>query len=130
MLGTSTVWHFDVDRGPDWVFVTPVPATELAENLAEQDHSDFADTIWEITQLHQCSRVVVELGAIPVICSTLLGQLIFLAKRVHSHGGILRLTGLSATNQSVLHTCRLESALPSFSNRADAVKGYRPIQPR
>jgi anti-anti-sigma regulatory factor len=129
MLETVTHWQLDVDRGPDWVFVRicPPPAFELA---AESQPGELAEAIWEVLQSHHCYRVVLEMEQVSLICSLLLGQLILLSKRVHSHHGVLRISGLSEVNQEVLHTCRLDVALPNFHNRGEAVMGYRPLQPR
>lgn len=127
MLEAITHWHLDVQRGPDWLFVRLVPPDQPglvpeAEGVAEQ--------IWEVIQQHFCYRVVLELDRVGMLYSSLLGQLILLSKRIYSHQGILRMSGVSEHNLDVLRTCRLEAALPSYHNRGDAVMGHNPQKPR
>jgi len=117
-------WLFEVDRGPDWLFLR----AHVPED--ENDVETFADDVWTLLDQHMKYRVVLELDAIVHLHSALLGQLVKISKRVHSHGGLIRLCGLSMANQNVLHICRLEAGLPHYSNRADAVMGHRPGQPR
>ncbi|HTQ39355.1 MAG TPA: STAS domain-containing protein [Pirellulales bacterium] len=119
-------WHFDVDRGPDWMFVRLRPAHDGgAEELA------LAARIWSILEQSFTYRLVLELDHIELLQSCLIAQLVMLSKRIHSHGGMLRLCGLSPGNQQVLHVCRLEGCLPNYDNRGDAVMGtQRPLQPR
>ncbi len=125
MYQTAEGWKLDVDRGPDWIFVRP-----HAPKFLGGDEPGLADSVWNL--LAQCFtyRAVVELDSLPLLNSPLIGQLVLLSKRVHSHGGVLRLCGVSAENRQVLHTCRLDGALPSFESRGDAVMGFRPNLPR
>jgi hypothetical protein len=58
------------------------------------------------------------------------GQLVLLHKRLATHDGVLRLSGVSDGNQNVLRVCRLESRFPQYHTRADAVHGFKPMQPR
>jgi anti-anti-sigma regulatory factor len=124
MVETDSGWRLDVDRGPDWLFVRVHPPE--SDDL---EAPDLAETIWHILQQHFANRVVLEMERIALLRSYLIGQLILLGKRVHSHGGLLRLCGLSEDNCKVLRSCRLESALPNFATRSEAVMG-RPRQPR
>jgi anti-anti-sigma factor len=119
-------WEFDVERGPDWMFVRLRPA----HDGGTEEHS-VAARIWSILEQSFTYRLVLELDSIELLQSCLIAQLVMLSKRIHSHDGMLRLTGLSPVNQQVLHICRLDSCLPNYDNRGDAVMGaHRPLQPR
>ena len=128
MLTTQAVagWEVDVDRGPDWVFAR----LRLVQEHGTDDFS-LAERVWSILEQSFTYRLVLELDCVPLLQSCLIGQLVLLSKRIHSHGGLLRLCRLSPENQQVLHTCRLDSCLPNYDNRGDAVMGtQRPWQPR
>lgn len=129
MVATQTTvgWKLDLDRGPDWIFVRVTPA-ESEEGMV----SDFslAERIWALLEQSFTYRLVLELDQIPVMQSYLIAQLVLLAKRVHTHGGMLRLCGLSSANRQVLQLCRLEGCLQNFGSRGEAVMGSRPTQPR
>ena len=119
-------WRMDVDRGPDWMFVRLHPAQN-------NDIDDFslAEQVWSVMEQCFTYRLVLELDQVAVLQSGLIAQLVLLSKRIHTHGGMLRLCGLSPENQQILHLCRLEGCLPNYDTRGDAVMGeYRPLQPR
>ena len=122
---TATGWQIDVDRGPDWVFVRLHPAEE-----AQLDDLSMAEQVWSLLEQSFTYRLVIELDEVAILQSYLIAQLVLLAKRIHSHGGMLRLCGLSPANRQVLQLCRLSECLPSYSNRSDAVMGHLPAQPR
>ena len=119
-------WDMDVDRGPDWVLIRLRPTeTEGTSDLS------LAEKIWSLLEQSFTYRLVLELDCLELLRSPLIGQLVLLAKRIHSHGGMLRLCRLSAQNQQVLHVCRLDGCLPNYDSRGDAVMGAnRPLQPR
>ena len=119
-------WEMDVDRGPDWIFVRLRPALHDGT-----DEFSLANKIWSL--LEQCFtyRLVLELDRVELLQSSLIAQFVLLSKRIHSHGGLLRLCRLSPANQQVLHVCRLDGCLPNYDNRGDAVMGaHLPTQPR
>jgi anti-anti-sigma factor len=124
MLETAAGWGLDVDRGPDWVFVRVHPPGGL------EDAHGLAESVWTVLEQNFIYRVVLEMDEIELLHSSIIGQLILLSKRVHTHGGLLRLCGVSDSNREILCLCRLQGALPYFDNRGDAVMGYRPKQPR
>jgi anti-anti-sigma factor len=123
MIQTAAGWGLDVDRGPDWIFVRVHPR-------GVDDAPGLAESVWSVLEQNFVYRVVLELDDIALLHSAIIGQLVLLSKRVHTHGGLLRLCGVSDPNRSILRMCRLEGALPYFDNRGDAVMGYRPKQPR
>lgn len=124
MLQTAAGWGLDVDRGPDWIFVRVHPRD------GHDDAPGLAESVWTVLEQHFIYRVVLELNEIALLHSSIIGQLVLLSKRVHSHGGLLRLCGLSDSNREMICLCRLQGALPFFDNRGDAVMGYRPKLPR
>ncbi len=121
MAGSS----FEVDHGPDWLFVRPILPGELnVESLADQ--------VWSMIECNMVHRCVLELDRVELLRSSLVAQLVKLKKKMHQHGGILRISGLNSGGQEVLRICRLGEQLHSFPNRAEAVLGPRstPGQPR
>jgi anti-anti-sigma factor len=125
MVPIAAGWSFDVDRGPDWVFV------KLHEDDSSTPQPPLADKLLEVLQRHFAHRLVVELDEITLLRSFVLGQLLLLHKQVQTQGGIMRLCGLSEQNQQVLHAMRLDGRLPNYQDRAEAVLGrHWPKQPR
>ena len=109
-------WSLDVERGPDWLFVRPHCESDQAET-----HPPLAEEVWMLLEQNFTHRLVMELDEIPLLHSYLIGQLIWLHKRVTSHGGVMRLSGLSNRNREVLRQCQLEGRLPNFGSRSEAV---------
>jgi len=111
-------WDFEVDRGPDWLFVRP----RISGNT-ESDPSLFAEQVWSLMEQHFATRVVLEMGEIGWLNSPLIGQLVGLQKRISTQDGVLRLCELSPGNEEALHTCRLKNHLRTFHDREEAVLG-------
>ena len=119
-------WRLNVERGPDWIFVRLQPAID-----GDIDEASLAERIWSLLEQNFTYRLVLELDRVELLQSYMIAQMVLLSKRIHSHGGMLRLCGLSPVNQQVLHVCRLEGCLPNYDDRGAAVKGdHRPLQPR
>jgi anti-anti-sigma factor len=119
-------WRLNVERGPDWIFVRLQPAVD-----GDVDEASLAEKIWSLLEQNFTYRLVLELEHVELLQSYMIAQMVLLSKRIHSHGGMLRLCGLSPVNQQVIHVCRLDGCLPNYDNRGAAVKGdYRPLQPR
>src|SRR5262245_34919438 len=89
-------WDLEVERGPDWLFVRPQCSGSAA------DAPPLADEVWALLEKSLTHRLVLELDDIDLLTSHLIGQLMWLRKRIHSHDGIMRLCGLSAYNAAVL----------------------------
>jgi hypothetical protein len=49
--------------------------------------------------------------------------LVNLHKRIYTHGGLLRIAGLSDDNYRVLVACRLHERFPRYASREEAVMG-------
>jgi anti-anti-sigma factor len=124
MVQAAQTWDIEVDRGPDWLFVRP-----HGLSLRGQE-SGLAEHVWQLLEQSMTHRVVLELDDIGLLCSTVIGQLVLLQKRIHSQGGMIRLCGLSPVNQRVLAICRLSGCFPQYTDRNDAVMGGRPTHPR
>ena len=119
-------WDLQIERGPDWLFVRPHrPAGNALET------PDLAEQVWTLLEQNFTHRLVLELDDIGHLNSHLVGQLVWLYKRIRTHDGTLRICGLSSRNEEVLRLCRLDGRFPLFETREDAVMGYsRPAQPR
>lgn len=117
-----------VERGPDWLFVKLNNVDPDAfETLQLADH------IWSLLEQHLTYRVVLEMGAVKILRSELVAQLVLLCRKIHHHGGVIRLSGLSANNQRVLQACSLLDRLPAYRDRFEAVMGCHPeeaVKPR
>jgi anti-anti-sigma factor len=118
-------WSFAIDRGPDWLFVRVVGPDDGDSNA-----NHLGETIWQFMQQQFARRVVLDLSGLRLLRSVVVGQLVQLHKRVYTHGGLMRLAGLSDANYDVLVACRLHERFPHYRTPTDAVMGYRPEQPR
>ncbi|MEX2173516.1 MAG: STAS domain-containing protein [Pirellulaceae bacterium] len=139
LLEVASDWSFQIDRGPDWLFIRPCPphagdnpphAGDNPPHAGDMGEFPLAETIWGSLEQAFCHRVVVELDDVHFLRSWLVGELVRLHKRVTAHGGMMRVCGLSAASQDVLRTCRLLDRFPAYANRTAAVMGHRPQQPR
>ena len=125
LLELTPEWTTEIDRGPDWVFLRLRPPAH-----GDTGEIALAEMIWKKLEQSFCYRVVIELDEVTYLRSWMVGELVRLHKRVTTHGGMLRLCGLSPANQAVLHISRLGDRFPTYQNRTDAVMGHRPTQPR
>ena len=118
-------WSVEIDRGPDWIFVTlqgPGPFDAAAIDLAAQ--------VWRIVDQEFVNRMVLEMDNVPVLPSQLVAELVRLHARITSRGGLMRISGLSDANYAVLRNCRLHDRFPQYPDRRAAVLDYRPNKPR
>jgi anti-anti-sigma factor len=121
VLDTDLGLQLDVERGPDWIFIRPHPPEgSWGEAPA------LAEAVWAILEQSFTYRVVLELDQLALLRSCLIGQLVLLAKRVHSHDGLLRVCGLSPQNYDVLAASRLNTILPNYHDRSEAIMASRP----
>jgi anti-anti-sigma factor len=111
-------WTFDVERGPDWLFVKVTGPYN-----GDAEHTPLAEMIWDLMQKHFARRVVLDLSQLPILRSVVLGQLVQLHKRIYTHGGLMRLAGLSDDNYRVLVACRLHERFPRYETREAAMLG-------
>ncbi|MCE9556831.1 MAG: STAS domain-containing protein [Planctomycetes bacterium] len=124
-------WGLDVERGPGWIFVSLAPPQETGLHYASSggEIAPLADDLWAIVQQHMVDRLILQMDRVTFLNSHLLGQLVLLHKRVHNHGGIIRLCGLTPANEQVLHMAGLDSRFPHYNCLDDAIRGT-PLQPR
>ncbi len=118
-------WSADVDRGPNWLFLR---LHGPHGGPAETDV--LADEVCHLLRQHMAERLVLEMNDVPLLPSTLIGQLVKLQKRLQTQGGLMRLSGMSDDNQSVLRSTRLDSRFPQYQDREAAVMGRQPCRPR
>ena len=122
MTQVAGEWQLEVDRGPDWLFV------RLHPPIDSDMEPDLAGAVWDLLEKHFTYRVVLEMHDVDQLSSHLIGQLILLQKRVHQHGGVLRLCGLCEHAIESLHLCRLDGGLPNYRDREEAVLGPRMVR--
>ena len=119
-------WDLEVDRGPDWLFVRPLPLgdsrTDLP-SLAEQ-----VAALLEQTLVH---RLVLDLSTIDRFDAELIDQLCRLHQRIHAAEGLMRVCGLSPVNEQLLRKHDRAGLIAHYCDREAAVMGEdRPRQPR
>jgi anti-anti-sigma factor len=123
-------WDFEVDRGPDWLFIRPRRLSGVDGNLPGCA-ANFAEQVWTLLEQQFTHRLVLEVSEIDRLNSELIGQLVWLHKRIHTHDGLMRVCGLTEAHEDVLHACRLSGHFPRYETREDAVMGHaHPRQPR
>lgn len=124
MLEIARGWSLEIERGPDWL---------IARVHSHPDHAwdapPLAETLWNLMTQHMAHRLLIDCDQMTYMPSAILGQLVLLQKRIVTQGGQLRITGLSPSMREVLHVTRLDSCLPVFANRNEAVMGI-PLKPR
>jgi anti-anti-sigma factor len=125
MIDVANGCGLEVERGPDWLFVrVKCPDGRVSEDVP------LAEAVWSLLEQHFTRRLILELDEVAILRSSLIGQLVMLHKRIHTHAGLMRICGLSEPNQEVLRTCRLSERFPVYNDRIEAVRGYRLYKPR
>ena len=117
---TANVLEAEIERGPGWLFIRLRSAASSDSRLGDS----IAQNLWHLMQQHLTRRVVLELDDIEVIEDRLLEQIIELNHLVRSHGGMLRLSGMSAQNRDALRDTRLDSQLPHYETRTHAIMTF------
>lgn len=123
-LELASGWRVDLERGPDWLYVRPLPPADQAASI------DLADAVWQVLEQEFTYRLVLELDELPVLHSELLGSLVRLSRRIYAHHGMFRICGLSERNVESLRLSRLAGQVSHYASREEAVMGHRPAQPR
>ncbi len=121
-MKTATLpgWQLHVERGPDWLFIRPLPPRG-------QEHVDveLANALWKSLEEHMLHRLVLDMAEVTLMRSWLIGQLLNLHKRIATHDGMLRLCNLSDENRQTLRICQLQNQFPTYDDRHAAVMGER-----
>ncbi len=122
MIDLAPGWKVQIDRGPNCLFV------RLREPSSGRgrDCLPLGEFLWAILEQHFTYRLVLELQDLRHLPSEWLGQFLQLQSRIRSHGGLMRLCGLSEINQQVLQRSRLSGKLPNYANREEAVMPHVP----
>jgi len=121
----TSSWQLQLDRGPNCLFVRLCP-----DDGPGCDESQLSGRLANLMDEHLANRLVLEMDQVELLDSMLLAQLADLSSRVKARGGLIRLCGLSPSNEAVLRTTRLDRRLPHYANRFDAVHGAVPAKPR
>ena len=109
---------FFVEQGPECLFVSIDDA-----HAAHDDFEGLCEELWSLLKRHLVGRLFLDLTNVECLSSLLIGQLISLKIRLEKHDGMLCLCGLSSRNQHVLAIHNLESRLPNYPSRHDAIMG-------
>jgi len=125
MQELASGWTIETERGPDWLFVR----LHAPDDFRITD-DEIANELWSLLEEHFTYRLVLELDDLSVLQSNIIGQLVTLYKRINAHEGLLRICGLSRKCQEVLNVSQLESCLPQYRSREEAVMGARPGRPK
>jgi hypothetical protein len=115
MPTTGNEFQLEVDRGPNWLFVTVRPTTGSC------DLDSLTDELWAVVAKHFIYRLVVELDAVGDLSSSVVAQLIELRDRLEANGGALRVCGLSAPSIDALAHYKLPGTLYNHPSRVSAV---------
>lgn len=126
MLAIAPGWELEVQRGPDCLLVKldgPQPDAADAPPLAAE--------IWSLMEQHLVSRLLLDLSDLNCLDRQLLAELLWLQRRIHERGGMLRLTGISGENLALVQSHHgLDGHLPVYSDFEEALMGEFPHKPR
>ena len=83
--------------------------------------SRLAESVVGLLDEHFVDRVVLEMDELERLHSELIGELMQIRKGVAERGGVVRISGLSDSGCESLRTCNLDSHLPPYPTKQDAV---------
>jgi len=118
MLAVAAGYEFDVDRGPDWLWVR-IRSVETGSSHA----GSLAEQLTELVEKHFIYRVVLDLHRMPELSSQLIGELVQLDRNILKHGGVLRTCGLSPEGRAMLEVCGLDDLCLAYETREEAILG-------
>ena len=118
MLATAAGYEFDVDRGPDWLWIR-VRSLETGSSPA----ASLAEQLTELVDNHFIYRIVLELHRVPELSSELIGELVQLDRHIQRHDGVLRICGLSPEGRAMLEMCGLDDLCLAYETREEAIVG-------
>ena len=108
-------WELQLERGPAGLLV------KVHRTAPTADGARLAEHLWSDLQKHLVYRLLLELDGTPILNDQLIGQLDRLDKRIHEHGGMMRLCGLNESDWAALDNHGLSNRFPKYSSRRDAV---------
>ncbi len=118
MLAIAAGYEFDVDRGPDWLWIR-VRSVETGSSPA----GSLAEEVKELVENHFIYRIVLELHRVPELSSQLIGELVELDRHILKHDGVLRVCGLSPEGRAMLQMCGLDDLCLAYETREEAILG-------
>lgn len=112
----------DISRGPNWLFVR-------LHNPQVGDPQELVEELRDLCAKHFVYRLVLELEELDDMPEGLVTRLSELEGRLLSHGGALRLCGMTGRCELSLSKCATPRPLPNHPTRQAAVLsgGSRPI---
>ncbi len=119
-------WEFDVERGPNCLFVCP-----SRPNEEPSSRGPLCDEIWALLEKTLNQRLVLDLSKIGALDDELIAQLAQLHRRIVERDGMMRLCGLSAHDEKRLAGSELEEQIAHYCSREAALMGQtRAPRPR
>ena len=118
MLATVAGYEFDVDRGPDWLWIR-IRSKETGFSPA----ASLAEQLTELVEKHFIYRIVLELHRVPELSSQLIGELVRLDRYILDHDGVLRVCGLTPESRAMLEICGLDDLCLEYETREEAILG-------
>jgi anti-anti-sigma regulatory factor len=118
MLAIAAGYEFDVDRGPDWLWIK-IRSVEAGSFPA----ASLADEIEELVEKHFVYRIVLEMKGVTELSSHLIAEIVSLDRFILRHDGVLRICGLSAEGRAMLEMCRLDDLCLTYDTREEAILG-------
>ena len=109
-------WRATLDPQDRWLCVRLHP-----ENTNLSPGHGLIERLWETVDSRGAHNVVLEMNDVTFLPSSLMGELVRLHKRLATHNGRLRLSGLRSECAEALHVCRLDRVLPTFRATEDAL---------
>ena len=109
-------WGTELEHLTDWLIVRL-----YAYGHERANEPPLSDAVFGIAESQNRFRVIVEPDPGVDFRSYLVGQFITLHKRLHLHGGALRLSGVTAGNYDVLRLMRLTDHIPAYPDRHAAL---------
>jgi len=116
MLATAAGYEFDVDRGPDWLWIRVRSVESGSLPLAS-----LAEQLQELIEKHFVYRIVLELHRVPELSSQLIGELVQLDRYILDHDGVLRVCGLTPESRAMLEMCGLDDLCLEYETREEAI---------
>jgi anti-anti-sigma regulatory factor len=126
MLRLISGWELDVERGPDWLLVKV-----RSPHRQHRDLPPLSELLWSVLEQHFIYRLVLELDQIRATDAPVVDELLKLHDRIATHGGVMRICGLSPENRQLLAERQASDRFVPYQNRQEALPGSGlPHQPR
>ena len=95
----------------------------LKETLFDEEVvQDVGSQISELIQNAGATDLIIDLSLVVIVCSSMLGKLITLNKKIKSSGGTLRLCGVSPQLYEVFAITKLNNLFAIHDNRQQALE--------